>query len=92
MTRRKEIIEILAKEEHSAESLARLFATKPSSIMRDLAHIEKSLKAQKKRLQIRMPYCRDCGFVFRLEEPRSPSRCPHCKSEWIEKPYFKVIV
>ena len=92
MTRRKEIIEILTQEERSADELARLFRTNPTVILRDLAHIEKSLKAERKKLSIRMPYCKDCGFVFQLKEPRSPSRCPNCKSEWIAKPRFKVIV
>jgi hypothetical protein len=91
MSRRREIIDILQKEEHSACELARLFRTRPDAVLRDLVHIEKSLKAERKRLSIRMPYCKNCGFVFKLKEPRSPSKCPNCRSEWMEDPRFKVI-
>jgi len=37
------------------------------------------------------PRCRRYGYVFKdLESPRKPSRCPRCRSEWIEPPRFTI--
>ncbi len=36
------------------------------------------------------PRCDTCGFMFRIEEPRAPGRCPSCKSEAVLAPVFKV--
>ncbi|MHB8586736.1 MAG: hypothetical protein ACYDDF_12995 [Thermoplasmatota archaeon] len=36
------------------------------------------------------PHCDDCGYVFNVDEPRAPGRCPLCRSERVVDPRFKV--
>lgn len=91
MTRREDIIEILKKEEMTSLQLAHHFQTKKKNILSDLAHIRKTLKGKNEELVVRMPVCRKCGFIFRLNSVREPSKCPQCNSTWIEPPTYKVI-
>ncbi len=66
----------------------------PSQIYEHIRHIAKSIRRSsggKKVLLMRPPACRKCGYIFKdLGRPRKPSRCPRCKSEWIEPPAFKI--
>ena len=58
-------------------------------ILEDLKAIQKTLRREGKVLLIKPAECRKCGFVF-PPEIKVPSRCPRCKSEWIEEPRFKI--
>jgi len=77
-----EIISILQLEES------------PRDVYEDLQHIAKSIYAKsggREVLLMEPPYCRKCGYVFKdLEKPKKPSRCPRCRSEWIEPPRFMI--
>ena len=65
-----------------------------SEIYEHLRHIAKSIRRSsggKKVLLMKPPTCRKCGYVFKdLSKPRKPSKCPRCRSEWIEPPAFKI--
>ena len=44
-----------------------------------------------KKLKINPAYCRKCNFVFKERSKISkPSKCPRCKSEWIEAQMFSI--
>jgi len=89
MTRRQQIIEILQSNKQTAQQLANYFQTDLSEILEDLQHIEKSIKP--KKLRINPAYCRKCNFVFKERSKASkPSKCPRCKSEWIEAQMFWI--
>ena len=89
MTRREQIIEILAKEEKSVQQLANDFKVELFEILEDLKHIKHSVKPRK--LKIKPAQCRKCGFEFEdRSKVKRPSRCPKCKSEWIMAPLFKI--
>lgn len=60
-------------------------------ILEDLRAIQRTLKREGKVLLIKPAECRKCGFVFK-PEIKIPTRCPRCKSEWIEEPRFKIEV
>lgn len=47
----------------------------------------KVLKRKGKRLVMQPPRCRKCGFEF--EKPKA-TKCPKCKSEWIEEARFFI--
>ena len=50
---------------------------------------DKSIKP--KKLKINSAYCKKCNFVFRERSKISkPSKCPRCKSEWIEAQMFSI--
>ncbi len=67
----------------------------PNEVYEHLRHIAKSIRRLsngRKILVMRPPMCRKCGYVFKdINKPKKPSRCPRCKSEWIEPPAFKII-
>ena len=89
MTRREQIIEILAKEEKSAQQLANDFQVELFEILEDLKHIRYSIKPRK--LAMKPAQCKKCGFVFEeRSRVKKPSKCPRCKSEWIMAPLFKI--
>ncbi|MEM0089252.1 MAG: transcriptional regulator [Archaeoglobaceae archaeon] len=52
-----------------------------------LKKASKVLKRRGKKLLISPATCRKCGFEF---ESIKPSKCPKCKSEWIEPAKFFV--
>ena len=89
MTRRQQIIEILQQNKQSAQQLANYFQTTVKDILEDLNHIEKSIKP--KKLKTEPAYCKKCSFVFKEREKVSkPSKCPRCRSEWIEAQMFFI--
>ncbi|RLG84261.1 MAG: transcriptional regulator [Thermoprotei archaeon] len=69
---------------------------KPFEVYRHIEHIAKSIKSKtngKIIIVMQPPRCRKCGYIFRdLRKPRKPSKCPKCKSEWIEPPSFGAII
>ena len=62
MTRREHIIEILTKEEKSAQQLANDFQVDLPEILEDLKHIKYSIKPRK--LSQKPAQCRKCSFKF----------------------------
>ncbi len=88
-TRRQQIIEILQENKQSAQQLANYFQTELKDIIEDLQHIEKSIKP--KKLKIMPAHCKSCNFVFKERSKVSkPSKCPSCRSEWIEAQMFSI--
>lgn len=89
MTRRRQIIEILQQNKQSAQQLANYFQTELKSILEDLEYIDKSIKP--KKLKTEPAYCKSCNFIFKERSKISrPSKCPRCKSEWIEAQLFSI--
>jgi transcriptional regulator len=89
MTRREDIIEILGKEERSAQQLANEFQVELFEILVDLDHIKYSIKPRK--LVITPAQCKKCCFKFEeRSNVKKPSKCPKCNSELIIAPLFKI--
>ncbi|MBI4452324.1 transcriptional regulator [Candidatus Woesearchaeota archaeon] len=89
MTRRQQIIEILENQKATAQYLANIFETTLKEILEDFKHIEKSIKP--KKLKIIPAYCKSCNFVFKERSRVSkPTKCPKCRSEWIETQRFYI--
>jgi len=89
MTRREQIIEILSKEEKSAQQLANNFQAELFEILEDLKHIKHSIKP--KKLLQKPAQCKKCAFIFEERSKiKKPSKCPKCKSEWIMAPLFRI--
>ena len=93
---RQRIMKLLmeSSEPLTAEDIARMFEIEVSDVYEHLEHIAKSIRRMyggSKELLMIPPRCRKCGYVFKdLEKPKKPSRCPKCKSEWIESPRFTI--
>jgi len=89
MTSREQIIEILTKEEKSAQQLANDFKVELFEILVDLKHIKYSIKP--KKLLQKPAQCKKCSFKFEeRSKVKKPSKCPKCRSEWIMAPLFKI--
>ena len=89
MTRRQQITEMLQQNKQTAQQLANYFQTTLKEILEDLEHIQKSIKP--KKLKISPAYCRKCNFAFKERDKISkPSKCPRCRSEWIEAQMFEI--
>ena len=56
----------------------------------DLKHLQLSLRHREETLLMVPPACTTCGYTFRLDAPKAPSKCPQCRSKKIEMPVFKV--
>ncbi|HWM89619.1 MAG TPA: transcriptional regulator [Thermoanaerobaculia bacterium] len=92
-TFRQRIMEILRREELSFDELRRELEVPARALEDDLRHVERSLRHGSERLRIDPARCRACGFVFRERTSRhlhAPSRCPHCRSERIAEPRFRI--
>lgn len=90
-TIRKQIIELLDNEEMSARDLSRILSIREKEVYTHLSHIARSVTAQKKKLMIIPAECLECGFVFEKRKRFTrPSRCPHCKSEHIQNPVYRI--
>ncbi len=82
-----------SKEPLTADEIARIFDIDINDVYIHLEHIAKSIKrlySGKKVLLMTTPRCRKCGYIFKIEKPKKPSRCPKCKSELIEPPQFII--
>jgi len=89
MTRRQQIIEILEQQKQTAQQLANYFQVQLKDIIEDLEHIKKSINP--KKLETIHAYCKHCNFVFKERlRVSKPSKCPKCKSEWIEAQMFEI--
>jgi transcriptional regulator len=82
-TRRQEIVRLLAAGEISFEDLRRLLGVPLSVLEDDLRHVERSLRAEGRRLLVMPAECRECGFGLRRRAGRyaTPGRCPRCGDE-----------
>ena len=93
LTRRKRLRDLLFSTEDglSLDALEKLLEARRSTIVADLEHLRLSFKHQAATLMMVPPTCGTCGYTFRLESPKAPSRCPSCKSRDLTEPIFKAM-
>lgn len=92
-TRRERLKELLFSTEEglSLEEIERLLEARRQTIIADLEHLRLSFRHQDAKLLMVPPSCTTCGYVFRLEAPKAPSKCPACKSRALSEPIFKAM-
>ena len=74
----------------SLNQLNRLVRKPISELESDLKHLEKSLKHSGGKIEIDAAHCRKCQFEFSKSTWHKPSRCPECKSTWIQEPRVSI--
>jgi len=90
-TIRKQMIELLDKKEMGVRDISQTIGIREKEVYAHLSHIARSVAAQRKKLIIIPAECLECGFVFENRKRYTrPSRCPHCKSEHIQNPMYKI--
>lgn len=51
-----------------------------------IGHISKSLEQEDESVLVAPPECKECGFDGFDKLLNIPSKCPECRSTWIEEP------
>ncbi len=92
-TVRERIIKLLSETQAplSAKEIAfEVGLESEREVYEELRHVAKTVRRMGKTLYIQPAYCKKCGFVFKDAQIKKPSRCPKCKSQWIEPPRFII--
>ena len=91
-TRRERLRELLLSTEEGIplDAIEKILEAPRSTVINDLEHLRLSFKHQDATLLMVPPSCTSCGFTFRLDVPKAPSRCPACKSRALNQPIFKA--
>jgi transcriptional regulator len=90
-TIRQQIIGLLIQEAMSALNISSAVGVAEKDVYRHLAHIEKTVAAQGRKLTRSPISCRSCGFTFRRRRRLTrPGRCPRCRSSRIDHPLFRI--
>jgi predicted Zn-ribbon and HTH transcriptional regulator len=91
-TTRKQMIGLLEKEEMSARELSQAVRIREKEVYEHLAHIGRTVNTKRKKLVITPSQCFECGYVFKNRKRYTrPGRCPHCKSERISNPTYRIL-
>lgn len=86
LTLRQQIAQALEDKPRGVREISQLFRIREKEVLDHLQHIAKS-----GRLNIDPPFCQKCGFIFKKRERlNSPSRCPICRSEYINPPRYHL--
>lgn len=90
-TIRRQIIALLTEEPLGARELSQALHQSEKEIYAHLQHIDRSLKAEGRRLIMDPPVCLSCGFVFEhRQRPQPPSHCPRCRKTHIRRPRYRI--
>lgn len=90
LTRRARIREELEKRSMSIEEISRFIGMSSKEVLRELTHIQKTLRAEKKRLIVLYPVCNSCNRQIRLKKLTYITKCPYCKSTHITPARFSI--
>ncbi len=90
-TIRQKIVELLSKSELDARELSQELGVQEKEVYEHLAHVARSVKAEKKKLIIHPSRCLRCGFVFADRKRLTrPSRCPKCRRTHLQSPRYHI--
>ncbi len=90
-TLRRELLRQLEHGSWSAHELSGLVRIPEREVVGHLEHLQRSLRAARRRLRIDPAECLSCRFRFRKRERlTSPSSCPRCRSQHLAAPRFSV--
>jgi predicted Zn-ribbon and HTH transcriptional regulator len=89
-TRRQRITDILTENEWEFDGLRRELGLTVKILEEDLRHIERSVRADGRRLVLKPASCEQCGFVFKSRALHPPGRCPSCRNRRISGPWFRI--
>ena len=90
MNTRDELERLLRQGPHSLRELADRLEL-PIHVVNDhVEHLQRSLRHRGGRLHLHPARCRHCGFTFTQHRFTRPSRCPRCRSTWIEPPRLEI--
>lgn len=90
-TLRQHLMHLLEGPPMDIWSLSQALGIKEKETLEHLPHIARSAVAHGARLTVQPAVCRGCGFEFKDRRRLSPpGRCPHCKQNRIDGPWFQL--
>lgn len=90
-THRQQIIDLLQQEAMTALEISRAVRISEKDVYRHLAHIEKTMAGQGRKLSFTPCTCLACGFTFTDRRRLTrPGRCPRCRQSRIDHPVFRI--
>jgi hypothetical protein len=90
-TLRHELLRQLEQGSWSALELSGLARIPEREVIGHLEHLQRSLRAAGRRMQVEPAECLGCGFVYRKRERlTNPSTCPRCRGQHIAPPRFSA--
>lgn len=91
-THRQQIIDLLCRDAMTALDISQAVRVPEKDVYRHLAHIQKTVAGQRKKLSFTPCSCLACGFRFTdRRRLTKPGRCPRCRESRINHPVFKII-
>ena len=90
-TLRQAIIKHLEEAPCTTRDLSQLVGIREKEVVPHLEHIQKSLRASKRKLIVHPAQCLSCNYVFKDRKLLSkPSACPQCRNQQIDPPVFSL--
>jgi predicted Zn-ribbon and HTH transcriptional regulator len=90
MTRRQDLLALLAEGPKGASSLARTLRLDRRDVEDELAHAIRTARASGHDVVVEPARCKDCGFLFAETKLVKPGRCPQCKGSRIFEPQISI--
>ncbi|TWI77354.1 hypothetical protein LZ24_00163 [Desulfobotulus alkaliphilus] len=90
-TPRQKIRTLLLTQPHNLRDLSLELRLPEKEILKELPHVEKSLKPLKLKLRQIPARCQGCGYTFADRKRFSkPGKCPDCRETFIESAFFYI--
>ncbi|MDP3027948.1 MAG: transcriptional regulator [Deltaproteobacteria bacterium] len=90
-TIRQEMISVLRGRTLSAREISAEVRISEKEVVYHLEHIRMATQKSGEQLLIIPATCKRCGFEFKKRERMSkPGKCPICRSEQIQEPFFSI--
>jgi len=92
LTIRQEIIDELESKSLTVRDISQLIGTLEKDVYHHLTFMAKTIKNQKKQIDIEPYYCMNCGFQFRNRKTfKKPGKCPGCRNGRIAPAVFQIV-
>ncbi len=90
-TIRQQIRELLTLSQMDARAISQEVHICEKEVYEHLMHINRSLAATHKKIDMEPAACLNCGYVFRDRRRYSPpGHCPRCKQTHIQSPLYFI--
>ena len=90
-TIRQEIIDILENGPMTVRDISQSVGIMEKDVFHHLEFIDKTVRTQKKRIQMEPYYCLNCGFEFKNRKRfKKPGKCPSCRDSRIAPAVFGI--
>lgn len=90
-TIRQEIINHLENGPMTVRDISQSVGIMEKDVFHHLEFIDKTVRTQKKRIQMEPYYCLNCGFEFKNRKRfKKPGKCPSCRDGRIAPAVFWI--